>query len=71
MFLTGNKGAEVVYREPAWVKKEREEGNKILKENAEIDGFKLPADRSPGCGANKIRKRRPQLIKDINFGLVQ
>ena len=64
-------GGDVVYNQPNWVKKELEEGRKILKENAEIDGFQIPADRSPGVGANKIRKRRTRFVKEINYDLAK
>lgn len=61
----------MVYNQPDWVKKELEEGKKILKENAEIEGFQIPADRSPGVGAEKVRKRRQKFIKEINYDLAK
>ena len=51
------------------MKKQRDEGKSILKENAEIEGFKIPADRSAGSGANRIRTRRPSLVKTIDYKL--
>eukprot|EP01017_Pseudomicrothorax_dubius_P027985 TRINITY_DN3284_c0_g1_i1.p1 TRINITY_DN3284_c0_g1~~TRINITY_DN3284_c0_g1_i1.p1 ORF type:complete len:303 (-),score=53.08 TRINITY_DN3284_c0_g1_i1:69-977(-) len=60
-------GADVNYNVPLWVQEQRKEEETEKKSRKEE--FIYPALRTPGIGANKIRRRRVKLQKVIDYGL--
>lgn len=63
------RGADVVYNAPEWVKIKEEQAKKA---ESEIKGtkFEYPAPRHEGVGKDKIRKRKQQIHKEINLGIL-
>lgn len=66
-----NRGAEVVYKMPQWMKEDFEKEKEEEQEDAKAkeEGFNIPISREPGCGKDKIRKRKPVIWKTLNYGL--
>lgn len=65
------RGLEVEYRMPDWVKEDLEEGKEIMKDNErikkEID-FEFPVKRYPGMGQSRVRKRKEKLFRMADYG---
>eukprot|EP01015_Nassula_variabilis_P013691 TRINITY_DN2127_c0_g1_i5.p1 TRINITY_DN2127_c0_g1~~TRINITY_DN2127_c0_g1_i5.p1 ORF type:complete len:299 (+),score=41.88 TRINITY_DN2127_c0_g1_i5:125-1021(+) len=65
------RGANVIYKVPAWKQKQLDEEAKLDKEDesARKQGYEFPVRPYPGIGANKIRKRRVRLVKKVDYAL--
>lgn len=62
------KGAKVVFNQPEWFKKERaEEAAAKTAGKKKEEEFVYPVPIYPGVGADRIRKRRVRLVKNIVF----
>jgi len=62
------RGAEVKYTMPNWVKDLKEEDKKAENE-LKKDEFNIPFPRYPGVGKDKLKKRKPIIVGKYDFGI--
>jgi len=60
------RGANVIYNVPKWAENLKQEAKEAEKS---LGGFDIPFPRHEGVGKDKIRKRRPQLVKKLEITL--